>query len=138
MFIIGQVNKDPRLEELVRGTVKYEYDQRNRLTIAKTGQGSEENHYNGENQRVEKTSGIDVTRYVYEGSKVTLELDDKYKFKSRNIYGNKLILRQNGTDLLYYLYNAHGDVTGLFDQTGAFTASYYYDCLLYTSPSPRD
>jgi len=83
--------------------------------------------YNGEGLRVEKTVNGQMTRYLYEYDKVVLELDDKGRQTARNVYGNNLISRKVETVTLYYMYNGHGDVTALIDNTGDVQASYYYD-----------
>jgi len=83
--------------------------------------------YNGEGLRVEKTVNGQTTRYLYEYDKVVLELDDKGRQTARNVYGNNLISRKVETETLYYMYNGHGDVTALIDNTGYVQASYYYD-----------
>lgn len=46
---------------------------------------------------------------------------------ARNVYGINLISRESGNQTVNYLYNGHGDVTSLIDQSGEILASYYYD-----------
>ena len=46
---------------------------------------------------------------------------------ARNVYGLNLLKRQAGSDSFTYMYNGHGDVTALLDQSGAIAVQYYYD-----------
>jgi RHS repeat-associated protein len=44
-----------------------------------------------------------------------------------NVYGINLISREVDGNKAYYIYNGHGDVTGLLSSSGTIIASYYYD-----------
>ena len=43
------------------------------------------------------------------------------------LYGTNLLSTNNGTSTNYYLFNAHGDVTGIADDAQAVTKTYDYD-----------
>ena len=64
---------------------------------------------------------------MYEYGNVVLEVDQNNQPKAFNVYGNSLISRTIGGQTLYYIYNGHGDVTGLTDSSGNVVASYYFD-----------
>ena len=105
-----------------------EYDVYNQLVKTTTPDGTViTNIYNAEGLRVEKTVNGSTTRYLYEYSKVVLELDGSRNQKARNIYGTNLLLRQIGQDTMYYMYNGHADVTALINGSGVIVGSYYYD-----------
>jgi RHS repeat-associated protein len=72
-------------------------------------------------------STTSTTRYLYEDNRVVLETNASGIQTARNIYGTNLLARRAGTDLLYYMYNAHADVTALIKDDGTLAASYYYD-----------
>ena len=79
---------------------------------------------------MEKTTGGKTTRYLYEGDKVVLETDAKGAETAYQGYGTNLLTRRvkgEKTEQYYYLYNAHGDVTGLLDKKGTLAATYDYD-----------
>ena len=72
-------------------------------------------------------ASTESARYLYSGDKVILETDLAGNTKAVNIYGMNLISRTDNGTKLYYLYNAHADVTGLADSGGNITATYRYD-----------
>ncbi|WP_035381790.1 RHS repeat-associated core domain-containing protein, partial [Fervidicella metallireducens] len=83
--------------------------------------------YNAEGRRVEKDVNGVKTRFLYEGDKITLEVNESGEELARNIYGTNLIQRKASGQIYNYLYNGHADVTTLIDPSGAIAASYYYD-----------
>ncbi|MPM36752.1 hypothetical protein SDC9_83354 [bioreactor metagenome] len=88
--------------------------------------------YNGEGLRVSKSvtenEETTETAYLYEYSKVVLELDENGDETAHNVYGNNtLISRTTGDGTLCYLYNGHGDVVQLADALGAIVMTYDYD-----------
>lgn len=83
---------------------------------------------------MEKTANGETTRYLYVNDKVVLETDGSNKEKAFQVYGSGTLLYREaaadsgtGTQSYYYLYNAHGDVTGLVDAEGNIAATYDYD-----------
>ena len=115
-------------------TVVNEYDCWNQLITTMTNTGTTINAYNGEGYRVSKTVKGTLTRYLYEGDKVVLELDSSGNETARNVYGSNLIMREairtdglNVFDTYFYLYNGHADVTALLKPDGNIAATYYYD-----------
>lgn len=83
--------------------------------------------YNGEGYRVTKQVNSQITKYVYVGDKVVLELDGSNNQTARNVQGTSLIARTAGGTTLYYMYNGHADVTALIDVSGTIQNTYYYD-----------
>ncbi|MBP2000771.1 RHS repeat-associated protein [Paenibacillus shirakamiensis] len=127
MFIYGQKNENPRIENIVSGTASYEYDVWDQLTKSSSAGGTVTYEYNGEGLRTKKTSNGTVNQYVYEYDKVVLETDGSGKQTAFNLYGTNLLTRKVGTDKYSYLYNGHADVTALVNDSGEIKASYYYD-----------
>ena len=115
-------------------TVANVYDYWNQLVQTMTGTATTINAYNGEGYRVAKTVNGTLTRYLYDGDKVVLELDSAGNETARNVYGSNLLMRtalrtdgSNISDTYFYLYNGHADVTALLKPDGTIAATYYYD-----------
>jgi len=114
------------------GYALYAYDVWGQLTSAETPDSVSAYAYNGEGLRVSKSvtenEETTETAYLYEYSKVVLELDENGDEAAHNVYGNNtLISRTTGDGTLYYLYNGHGDVVQLADALGAIVMTYDYD-----------
>ena len=105
----------------------YEYDKWNQLTKTVTGEKTLTYTNNGDGIRVSKTVNGDVTKYLYEGDKVILEVDGAGSQTAKNVYGSNLLARTAEGETAYYMYNGHADVTALINATGAVLATYYYD-----------
>lgn len=103
------------------------YDELNQLVKTITPEGTTVNSiYNYVGLRIEKTVDNESTKYVYDSDKVILELDGLGNQKARNVHGTNLISRTAETTV-YYLYNGHGDVVELLDDSGQSLGHYYYD-----------
>lgn len=125
--LISEVTTDSTLKN-VKKNRKLTYDKYNRVaSISEGGKVLETNYYNYDGLRREKDSLGKVVKYIYDGTNVVLELDDKGNISVRNVYGTKLISREAGGKKGYYRYNGHGDVVQIFAEDGTILASYYYD-----------
>ncbi|MCL6457767.1 MAG: hypothetical protein K6T85_07155 [Gorillibacterium sp.] len=127
MFIYGQASDNPKISDIIAGSVRLEYDLWNQLSQTSDGSGITTYTYNAQGYRVEKTVNGQTTRYVYDKDKVILELDSQGVQKGRNVHGNSLLTRKSGADTVYLMYNGHGDVTALIGTTGQLRATYDYD-----------
>ena len=76
--------------------------------------------------RVSKTADEVTTYYCYEYDRIIMEVDTDSS-TVYNVYGTNLISRDLDNEKVYYLYNGHGDVTGLVNGGGTVITSYYYD-----------
>ncbi|WP_368294473.1 hypothetical protein [Dehalobacter sp. TBBPA1] len=126
MFIPGQ-EKDGATqyaEDLVGFAQYFEYDVFNQMIKSNTGNAMVEYTYYGDGLRATKTTNDQTIRFIYEGDKVVLELDGKGNQFARNVYGTNLLSRTVGGQTLNYMYNGHGDVTSLLDNTGTIQATY--------------
>ena len=113
---------------ITKSTTSYRYDALNQMIGTTTSAGLEITYgYNGEGLRVLKTSNGKTVRYLYEGDKVILEVDGNGVEKARSVNGINQISRTISGEVLYYLYNGHGDVTKLTNALGDTVATYYYD-----------
>lgn len=102
----------------------WEYDGFNRLTAYQTPTTTAEYTYNAPGLRITKKVNGQVTKHIWDGSNMVMELDDSDQVIDKYIRGYGLIKSDlNG----YYLHNAHGDVIQLADQQGVVTRSYLYD-----------
>ncbi len=103
------------------------YNYKNEL-IGMTKENTTTNYeYNAEGKRVSKNSGIDTIKFIYEGTKVILELDGNNDKIATNIYGQALLKRTTVDYSGYYLYNGHGDVVTIIDEENEVLDSYEYD-----------
>lgn len=109
------------------GTYSFTWEEGRQLSGI-TGNGKTITYkYNDSGIRTQKTVNGVTTNYHLEGSNVTFESD-----VTNNIYytydsaGKLLSMNLNGTEY-YYIYNAQGDIIGLFDKTGTQVVSYTYD-----------
>lgn len=115
----------------------YEYDLYNQLIKTIADNKTVIYDYDSVGYRIEKIietvntetneTIIEETRYAYSGDKVILETDGIGTETAVNVYGINLISRRADGSKLYYLYNAHADVTGLADSGGNIIATYKYD-----------
>ena len=85
--------------------------------------------YNAAGLRTKKENVTDskATNYFYDRGNIVLESDKDYKVTAKNIRGLKLIYRETNDQALYYLHNAHGDVTKLLNDKGWVIKDYDYD-----------
>ena len=129
MFIAGQEKDGATMfAQDITGFAQYfEYDVFNQMIKSSTGTSSGEYTYYGDGQRATATTNGKTSRFIYEASQVTLELDSKGNQSARNIYGNNLVTRNAGGQSVYYMYNGHADVTALLKTDGTIMATYQYD-----------
>ena len=115
----------------------YVYNTLNQLVSATENQRTAAYAYNAQGIRTAKVTFSTRTNYLLDGANVVGErLNGEYVSYLR---GANLISRtgEDGTD--YYLFNAHGDVTGLADSTGASARAYDYDAFgVEKDPDPLD
>ena len=115
----------------------YAYNTLNQLVSATENQRTAAYAYNAQGIRTTKVTFSTRTNYLLDGANVVGErLNGEYVSYLR---GANLISRtgEDGTD--YYLFNAHGDVTGLADSTGASARAYDYDAFgVEKDPDPLD
>ncbi|SHH49695.1 hypothetical protein [Clostridium grantii] len=83
--------------------------------------------YNASCIRTGKTVNGVTTNYHIEGDKVTYQTSDSDKIHYTYDSNGKLVsMNLNGTEY-YYIRNAQGDITGLFDKVGTTVVQYNYD-----------
>ncbi|HUS89046.1 MAG TPA: wall-associated protein, partial [Desulfosporosinus sp.] len=86
-------------------------------SMSKTGQNLSFK-YNDSGIRTQKTVNGVTTKYYLNGDKVTLEDNGTDKiYYSYDATGNLVSMNLNGTEY-YYIRNAQGDIIGLFDSAG--------------------
>jgi RHS repeat-associated protein len=119
-FGLGWLDKD----DLTPAT--YSYNSKNQMIEAQTGKSKVESSFNAEGRRVSKTVNEITLNYCYEYDRIIMELANNGS-ETYNVYGVNLISRNIDGGKVYYIYNGHGDVTGLTDSGGNVIASYYYD-----------
>lgn len=115
----------------------YVYNTLNQLVSTTENQRTAAYAYNTQGIRTTKVTFSTRTDYLLDGANVVGErLNGEYVSYLR---GANLISRTSGDETDFYLFNAHGDVTGLADSTGASTRAYDYDAFgVEKDPDPLD
>lgn len=103
------------------------YNEKNELEkVKKNGNEIASYRYDETGKRTEKNTN-ETTKYIYDGTRVILELGNENEEKAVNTYGLELVSRKQNENNYYYLYNGHGDVTGLVDANNTKVNTYKYD-----------
>ena len=103
------------------------YNEKNELEkVKKNGNEIASYRYDETGKRTEKNTS-ETTKYVYDGTRVILELGNENEEKAVNTYGLELVSRKQNENNYYYLYNGHGDVTSLLDANNTKVNTYKYD-----------
>ncbi|WP_019680070.1 VWA domain-containing protein [Ruminococcus flavefaciens] len=116
-------------------SVLYAYNAENKMIRATVQEGNsisvEEYEYDYAGNRTVKKSENDYTYYLNDVSgsltQVIAELDANGNEKCWYTIGADLISQERSGTVSTYLYDGHGSVRGLFDETGAVTDTYNYD-----------
>lgn len=120
------------------GKYSYTYNALNQLTQIAGADYNASYGYNGDGLRTSVTDSVyGEIRFLWDGENIVLETDGSGQLRGRNVYGLDRISRIQGPaspsysgasgDAAYYLYNGHGDVTGLMNQQGSILGGYSYD-----------
>ncbi|MCL2679489.1 MAG: hypothetical protein FWF18_04310 [Dehalococcoidia bacterium] len=121
------------------GLDTFVYDGLNRLIAVEVGGVQAEYTYKTDGLRISKTVGGNTTRHIWDGANISAELDDIGTVIAVYVRGVNLILAVDNNGVIYYLFNAHGDVVQLADAGGAVVKSYKYDAFgVEWNPSSGD
>ena len=112
------------------------YNLFNQLTDVSINRKESKYTYRPDGLRLTKTADGKTTGYIWDEGKIYAETNDLFEIQTAYIYGNERINSNNG---VYYLYNGHGDVTGLADTAGNITKTYNYDAFgVESNPNLED
>ena len=105
-----------------RGDDEFAYDSNDKLVYSKVN-GVESVYKIGEDglRRAKITSGITTTYSIDENGNVITEGNDEI------IIGNVPLAKKIDGQYYYYIYNAHGDVVMIVDESGSIKNTYRYD-----------
>jgi RHS repeat-associated protein len=110
----------------------YEYDVENKLVKAITNGTTAIYKYDGLGRRVEKqvaNVGTTVTRYVYDGEDILLELNDTNQIVARYTHGPGVdapIIIDKNNQTYYYHADGLSSITEITNQAGTVVQSYKY------------
>ncbi|MBE6899475.1 MAG: RHS repeat-associated core domain-containing protein [Ruminococcaceae bacterium] len=143
---VNQLTSEVKTESGATEITGYTYDANGNMLSKTSPEGTQANTYNNLNQlvssitagvtssyaynvdgiRTSKTVGTTTTDYLLDGGNVVAEAQNG-DVTATYLRGANLLSMDNGTSTSYYLFNAHGDVTGLTNGAQTVTKSYDYD-----------
>ena len=93
--------------------------------------GSTSFTYNGEGQRVSKTTGATTISYTYEGDQLVMQTTGNtslfFLYDANVLIGFDHIVSGTTTAKYYYQIDGKGEVIGITDTAGNIVAKYTYD-----------
>lgn len=119
---------------LTKGNKSFAYDKRNKM-ISSIASGVTTNYtYNAEGLRTDKG---DTHYHLNEAGNVIAESQGD-SVTAQIIWGDRPLARKMGSAWYYYIYNAHGDVVALMNESGTFVNTYVYDAWGNTLPQTTE
>jgi RHS repeat-associated protein len=103
-----------------------QWDEMNSFTPA--GGDAANYEYDPEGLRTKKTVSQSVTRYHCDDNGLVIaESDENNNVTAQNIWGHRPLARKINGSYYYYVYNGHGDVIQVLDESGNTVNTYQYD-----------
>jgi len=124
----GNQTEKRKTENFVTETETYDYNaicELTKITLANTDE-IEYTYYASGLRATKKLDNV-TTEYYYSGQNLLCEKESGSQDYITNIYGIILLGRKQGSDTVFYIYNAHGDVMEVHDSRGAALVKYRYD-----------
>jgi len=119
-----------------------EYDGFNQLIKTTIGDKTITYAYNGDGLRIRKNVNGADTVQVWDGDQIALELNGAGNVSSKYVRGINLLYSEDGSRAgarTWYLFNGHGDVVQLTNNTGSLIKTYDYDAFgNEKNPDPSD
>ncbi|MBI1748137.1 MAG: VCBS repeat-containing protein [Acidobacteria bacterium] len=124
-------NLTSKREIATSAITQFTYDSENQITrIDFPGGGFAEYKYDGLGRRIQKNVNGTLTRYIYDGANVLLELDGSNNIVARYTNGlgidEPLIMNRAGQNYFYHA-DGLGSIAQLTDPSGGPARSYIYD-----------
>jgi len=132
-------NNGNTLTKTAGGTSEvYQYDVMNRMVYSSANGATATYKYRADGLRYSKTASGVETAHIWDGSNIIGDVVNG-AVNATYVRGINLIAAKAGSTFTYYLYNGHGDVTGLANSSGTVTKSYDYDAFgNEKNPDPND
>ncbi len=112
-------------------TTEFWYDFENRLITVQTPGSLISYYYDADGNRIRTDADGVVTDYLVDRNRdyaqVLEETDSLGALQSEYIYGDDLISQNRAGQISYYIYDGHGSVRQLIDDTTTVTDTYTYD-----------
>ena len=155
---VNQLTSETKTESGATETTSYTYDANGNMLSKTSPEGTQANTYNNLNQlvssitagvtssytynvdgiRTSKTVGTATTDYILDGGNVVAEAQNG-DVTSTYLRGANLLSTSTEDETSYYIFNAHGDVTGLTNGAQNVTKAYDYDAFgVEKDPSATD
>ncbi|MCP4154645.1 MAG: hypothetical protein GY757_43375, partial [bacterium] len=126
-----------------KGGQRFYYDYRNQIVRATDNSTTTGYKYDAFGRRIEKSYGVNISRYYYSGNQVIEERNASNQVAKQFTYGNgidevlKIEINENGTMVPYYTHtNSISSVTAVTDANGNLVERVSYD--IYGMPTFTD
>jgi RHS repeat-associated protein len=106
----------------------FDYNSWDEMSTFTSGTNSYEYKYDPQGLRIQKSEPNGTIRYhLDDNGSVIAETDGEDQLKAQIILGHKPLTRKIDGAYYYYIYNGHGDVIQMVDESGNIVNSYKYD-----------
>ncbi|XID93326.1 RHS repeat domain-containing protein [Paenibacillaceae bacterium WGS1546] len=111
--------------------IDYTYNVWDQLTSVEKNGATTTFEYEPQGLRIKKSSPEKTVRYTYDNNgRVIAESNASFVVQANYVWGPDRLLQKRDTstnDKYYYLYNGHGDVVQIVNQSGQIVNEYHYD-----------
>ena len=106
----------------------FTYNSWDQMSTFTSGMNTYEYKYDPQGLRIQKMGPNENIRYhLDDNGRVIAESDGSGQVKAQNIWGYQVLSRKIDGKYYYYIYNGHGDVIQIVDESGNIVNTYKYD-----------